>query len=108
MPLITFTTHASVKCAVCHCYLLAEWNAESFIMEVTPCNDCLASARTEIKFKPYLPFEPLESAGGLRCNYCGEKMHDGRDTECENGRHSWCNSLAKAEAALDALKDGGA
>jgi len=45
MPLITFTTHARVKCAVCHCDLLAEWSAEYFTMSVTPCRDCLENAK---------------------------------------------------------------
>lgn len=45
MPLISFQTHARVKCAICHCDLFATWDAEYYTMSVTPCYDCMANAK---------------------------------------------------------------
>ena len=134
MPLIKFQTHARVKCAACHCDLLAEWSEEYFTMSVTPCYVCMANAKANVledheimarnaagepqpipktftsPLRFYPPTDPEPEFGlTLRCNFCGQDMGDDEDGEPVTlDMHTRCRAADRAEYLRDASKDGGA
>ena len=138
MPMLTFTTHARVKCAACHCDLMATWNERYYTMEVTPCYDCLANAKRNaledrigfdkmvyiakalnlpIPFKEEytspLKHEPADEDDPdeyprNKCGFCGEYIDFENEHPRMRDRHKSCARAEKAEYLSDAKKDGGA
>ena len=138
MPMLTFTTHARVKCAACHCDLMATWNERYYTMEVTPCYDCLANAKRNaledrigfdkmvyiakalnltIPFKEEytspLKHEPADDGidpeeREVKCGFCGEPIYHEDEHSWMSDRNKSCAMAERAEVLRDARKDGGA
>ncbi len=112
MPLLKFQTFARVKCSICHCDLVAQWNEEYATMSVAPCYDCMENAKLNAledrsngrTFTSPLRFENVIN----RCAWCGNEIQDVESIEGGNGMHLSCRALGAAELRHDAKKEGAA